>query len=323
MTTAMIATSTTEISSDSAATKINELAQEWLSFCDVQPTTFATYQRALKNFTKWIADNNVATVNRDSVIAYRDSLLENLQPTTCRLYIACVKLFIKFLASKGICPDFTAHFKGVKLSNDTHNRDALTVEESRQVFHSMTGENEKSLRDKAIVGLMLATGLRCVEVTRLDVADIEKRGKKLFLKVHGKARQGKQDRVILPAQCAALISAYLKVRGSVEGNSPVFVSTSRRCKGNRLQSQTISRLCKKVLVNAGFDSPRLTAHSLRHSFATNAIQSGVDIRQVSKALRHKSQVVTEIYLHDLDAMTNTATATVANLIFQRSVIYAA
>lgn len=269
----------------------------------------------MKNFTQWLADNNVAVINRDAVISYRDNLLKNLAPTTCRLYVACVKLFIKFLASKGICPDFTAHFKGVKLSNDEHHRDALTVDESKFVFHSMTGADEKSLRDKAIVGLMLATGLRCVEVTRLDVADIEKRGKKFFLKVHGKARQGKQDRVALPAQCANLIADYLKLRGTVSTTEPLFTSTSRRCYGQRLQPQTISRTCKKVLVDAGFESPRLTAHSLRHSFATTALTAGVELRQVSKALRHKSVVVTEIYLHDLDAMTNTATATVAGLIF--------
>ena len=315
MTTAITTIDSSEIIFDSAASKIKYLVRDWLNFVDVQPSTLATYNRALKNFIQWLADNNVAVVNRDAVISYRDNLLKNLAPTTCRLYVACVKLFIKFLASKGICPDFTTHFKGVKLSNDEHFRDALNVEESKQVFHSMTGADEKSLRDKAIVGLMLATGLRCVEVTRLDVADIEKRGEKFFLKVHGKARQGKQDRVILPAQCANLIADYLKLRGNVAGNEPLFTSTSRRCYGQRLQAQTISRMCKKVLVDAGFDSPRLTAHSFRHSFATNALTAGVELRQVSKALRHKSAVVTEIYLHDLDAMTNTATATVAGLIF--------
>lgn len=315
MTKAVEVINTTEIITESAAEKINDLTQDWLNFVDVAPTTFVTYQRALKNFTKWLADNDVKEVNRAVVIAYRDSLLEKLQPTTCRLYIACLKLFIKFLASKGICPDFTAHFKGVKINNDTHSRDALNVDESKEVLHSMTGTDEKSLRDKAIVAVMLATGLRCVEITRLDVADIEKRGKKLFLKVHGKARQGKVDSVILPAQCAALIRQYLNLRGKVQATEPLFTSTSRRCKGQRLQSQTISRLCKKVLVNAGYDSPRLTAHSLRHSFATNALTAGVSLREVSKALRHKSVVVTEVYAHDLDAMTNTATATVANLIF--------
>ena len=294
---------------------INNLMQDWLNFVDVQPTTFSTYQRVLKNFGKYLAENNISELNREIVIGYRDFLLANLKPSTCRLYVATVKLFVKFLASKGICPDFTAHFKGVKVDNSTHSRDALTADEAKEVFHSMQGSDAKSLRDKAIVGLMLATGLRCVEVTRLDVGDIEKRGKKLCLKVHGKARQGKQDSVILPAQCAALINAYLKTRQNLTAAEPLFVSTSRRCKGDRLQAQTISRLCKMTLVNAGFESSRLTAHSFRHAFCTIALVAGVEMREVSMAARHKSIVTTEIYAHDLDALSNRATATVANLIF--------
>ena len=312
MTKAMVTVDTAGITRESA---LNNLVQEWLQFVDVQPTTFVTYQRALRNFMAWTRENGITELNREVAIAYRDNLLAKIAPTTARLYISVLRLFVKFLASKGICPDFTAHFKGVKLDNTVHHRDSLSVDESKEVFHSMTGNDEKSLRDKAIVGLMLATGLRCVEVTRLDVSDIYKRGKKLFLKVHGKARQGKQDSVILPAQCANLINDYLNLRGNVKAESPLFVATSRRNKGSRLQAQTISRMCKRALVSAGYDSSRLTAHSLRHSFATNAISAGIDIRQVSKALRHKSVVVTEVYLHDLDEMTNTATATVANLIF--------
>ena len=323
MTTAVTTINSTNIISESANDAIAKLAKEWLDFVDVQPTTFATYNRAMKNFLRWLADNGVMEVNREVVITYRDSLLKRLQPTTCRLYVACVKLFIKFLATKGKCADFTAHFKGVKIDSDTHSRDSLNVEESQDLLHSMKGKTEKDVRDKCIVALMLATGLRCVEVTRLDIGDIEKRGKKLFLKVHGKARQGKQDRVILPAQCAELIQSYLKVRGNVSATEPLFTSTSARCKGERLQAQSISRLAKKALVNAGFNSARFTAHSLRHSFATNALNAGVDIRQVQRALRHKSVVVTEIYLHDLDAAKNIATSTVANLIFRKGNVYAA
>ena len=309
---AMVTVDTAEITRESA---LNNLVQQWLNFVDVQPTTFVTYQRALKNFMAWTRENGITELNREIAIAYRDSLLKSIAPTTARLYISVLRLFVKFLASKGICPDFTAHFKGVKLDNTVHHRDALSVDESKEVFHAMTGNDEKSLRNKAVVGLMLATGLRCVEVTRLDVGDIYRRGKKLFLKVHGKSRVGKADSVILPPQCAALINDYLKIRGKVKADSPLFVSTSRRCKGSRLQAQTISRMCKKALVQAGYNSSRLTAHSLRHSFATNAILAGVDIRAVSRAMRHKSTAITEIYLHDISEMTNTATAKVASLIF--------
>lgn len=294
---------------------IKSLADEWLDYVDVAENTACTYRRALKNFYGWLADNKVTAISRDVVIAYRDSCLTKLSVSTCRLYLTAVKLFVKFLATKGICPDFTSHIKSPKVNSDVHSRQALTADECKQVFGAMNGDSEKALRDKAIIGLMMSTGLRTVEVTRLDVGDIERRGNKLYLRVHGKARAGKVDRVLLPVQCAALIRQYLNLRGNVGSDSPLFVSTSRRCKNARLQAQTISRLAKRALIGAGFDSDSITAHSLRHSFATAAIRAGVDIRQVSKALRHKSIVVTEIYLHDIDADNNLATSTVANLIF--------
>lgn len=299
----------------SEVSTVKTLADEWLAFIDVAPNTALTYRRAMKNFVAWLAENKISSISREIVIAYRDECLKKLSVSTARLYLATVKLFVRFLSTKGICADFTNHLKSVKVTSEVHSRQALTVDEARKVFHSMKGETEKSLRDKAVVGLMMSTGLRTVEVTRLDVGDIERRGNKLYLKVHGKARAGKQDRVLLPAQCAQLIKSYLAKRGNVASNAPLFVSTSRRCKGQRLETQTISRLAKKALVNAGFQSESITAHSLRHSFATAAIQAGVDIRQVSRALRHKSVTVTEVYFHDLDAENNNACSVVANLIF--------
>ena len=317
MTTALTVNTNAELVTDSVASRLERLTAEWIAFADVQPVTQATYNRALKNFASWIKSNGITEINREVCISYRDSILETLKPSTCRLYFSCVKLFVKFLASKGICPNVADNVKNVKVDNSVHSRAALTVDECKKVFHVMTGGNEKSLRDKAIIGLMMSTGLRTIEIVRLDVGDIERRGKKLFLTVHGKARAGKQDRVVLPAQCSALISSYLKLRGRVDKKSPLFVSTSRRCKNERLQTQTVSRLAKKALVKAGFIGEWYCAHSLRHSFATNAIVAGVDIFNVSKAMRHKSVNVTQIYIHDLAEYENETTATVADLIFQR------
>ena len=298
-----------------AVSTVKSLAAEWLKFVDVNPATLATYNRALKNFTLWLADNAIVEITRAVVIKYRETLLQNLKATTVNLYLTCVKMFVKFLASQGICPNFAENIKRAKVDNSVHSRAALTVEECKEVFHAMTGGNEKSLRDKAIIGLMLATGLRCCEICRLNVENIERRGKKIFLKVHGKGRSDASDKVLLPAQCAAMIQAYLNLRGKVERKAALFVSTSSRCKGERLQTQTISRLAKKALNTAGFSGKCYTAHSLRHSFATNALTAGVEIRDVSKVLRHKSILVTEIYLHDLAEFNNNATVTVADLLF--------
>ena len=312
MTTALMEKAAVEVKTESM---LKSLAADWLNFVDVQPATLATYNRALKNFTSWLADNNIVEINRAVVIEYRESLLESLKASTVNLYLVCVKMFIKFLASQGICPNFADNIKRAKVDSSTHSRAALTVEECKEVFHVMKGGNEKSLRDKAIIGLMMSTGLRCCEICRLNVENIERRGNKIILRVHGKGRSDASDKILLPAQCAAMIQAYVNLRGKIEKKSPLFVSTSSRGKGERLQTQTISRLCKKALNAAGFTAECYVAHSLRHSFATNALTAGVGLRDVSKALRHKSILVTEIYLHDLAEINNVATSTVANLIF--------
>lgn len=312
MTTALTVKTAVEVQT---ASTVKSLAAEWLAFVDVKPATLVTYNRALKHFTSWLAENAIVEINRAVVISYRESCLESLKASTVNLYLTCVKMFVKFLSSKGICPNFADNVKRAKVDNSVHSREALTVDECKQVFHVMTGGNEKSLRDKAIIGLMIATGLRCIEICRLNVGSIERRGNKIILHVHGKGRSDASDKVILPAQCASMIKMYLNLRGKVGHNAPLFVSTSSRCKGQRLQPQTISRLAKKALVTAGFNGECYTAHSLRHTFATVALTNGISTRDVSKALRHKSLQVTEIYLHDLAEINNLATSTVANLIF--------
>ena len=156
---------------------------------------------------------------------------------------------------------------------------------------------------------MACCGLRTIEVVRLDCGDIEKRRGKYFLRIWGKARAGKVDSVCLLKQ---LLDEYLKSRGKVSAAEPLFVSASR---SSRLQTQSISRLAKRAMKAVGLNSRRLVAHSLRHSFANNALSAGVDIRQVSKAMRHKSQAVTEVYLHDADLLNNPAAEVVTRNLF--------
>ena len=223
-------------------------------------------------------------------------------------------MFIRWLASKGLCANFADNVKGVKVPA-THNRDALTLDESKAVIKSFKGTDIKSLRDKSIMALMLSCGLRSIEVVRLDVGDIEKRRGKIFIRVHGKARDGKVDKVQLPPQVYSLIQDYLKMRGKVKATEPLFCATSHRNAGQRLETQTISRLAKKSFRAVGIDSPRITCHSCRHSCATNALIFGVDIAKVQQTLRHRNPATTQIYRHDLDEFNNDSTNIVADMLF--------
>ena len=294
---------------------LNEnLIADWIRFCDVKTETQKTYLKSIKQFYLYLDAQGIKTPSRDDVIRFRDSLLLTHKVTTCRLYLTAVKMFIRWLASKGLCANFADNVKGVKIPA-THNRDALTLDESKAVIKSFKGTDVKTLRDQSIMALMLSCGLRSIEVVRLDVGDIEKRRGKIFIRVHGKARDGKVDKVQLPPQVYSLIQSYLKMRGKVKADEPLFCATSHRNAGQRLQTQTISRLAKKSFRAVGIDSPRITCHSCRHSCATNALIFGVDIAKVQQTLRHRNPATTQIYRHDLDEFNNDSTNIVADMLF--------
>ena len=173
----------------------------------------------------------------------------------------------------------------------------------------------KDLRDRAIIALMLTAGLRTIEICRADVKDIRRVNGCYFLYVLGKGRSTKSESVKLAPQVYSLIQSYLKVRGRVKGDEPLFVSTSNRSKGKRLDTQSIRKLIKKDLRGIGLDSDRLSAHSLRHTAATQMLLNGVRLEEVQMILRHRNITVTQIYNHAIQRMQNEGENIVANAIF--------
>ena len=292
----------------------SNLIDEWIRFADVKPATQKTYDKAIRQFFVYLHERGIYNPCRDDVIAFRDYLLSTHKVTTSRLYLTAVKMFIRWLSSKGICSNFADNIKGVKVPV-SHSRDALTVEESKLVIKSFAGDDVKSLRDKCIMSLMLVCGLRSIEVVRLDCGDIERRRGKIFIRVHGKARDGKVDTVQLPLQVHDMIVRYLKVRGNCKSDEPLFCALSNRNSGARLDTQTVSRLAKRVFKSVGIDSPRVTCHSCRHSAATNMLLAGVDVAQVQQILRHRSPETTAVYRHDLNEFNNEGTAVIADVLF--------
>ena len=103
------------------------------------------------------------------------------------------------------------------------------------------------------------------------------------------------EKVLLSKQAYSAIQKYLKARGSAQVKAPLFVSTSRSNFGQRLTTQSIRKMVKRNLRAIGLDSPRLSAHSLRHSAATNLIFEGVELPKVQMILRHKNLNTTMIY----------------------------
>lgn len=312
MTNSSIIPSNTEIIE---ATATSSLFDMWFDYLDVKPKTFETYKRAINAFRIYLVERGIATPTREDIKNYRDYLKENHTSGTAQTYLTAVKMFFRWAFNSGFYKvNIADHVRGVKVSGD-HKKDALTVKQVQSVAHVFDTTTTQGKRDFAIFALMVTNGLRTIEVIRADVGDLRNIGDKTILQVWGKGRDDKGDSVTLDATVERIIRDYLKTRQNVKAGDPLFTGIGNRSVGKRMTSYTISRIAKTAMIKAGLNSPRLTAHSLRHTCATLALLNGATLEEVQQNLRHKNINTTMIYAQHLDKLNNTTSSRVAGAIF--------
>lgn len=243
------------------------------------------------------------------------------KPSTVRAYLRSVCQFFRWTAASGLYPDVAANIHAPKVRNDTHKKDALTPVEVLQVERSiversrereqaaadavkdtagrMQRSTEQGKRLYAIYLLAVNAGLRTVEVSRANVKDLETKGGQTWLYIWGKGHSEADQRKPIAPEVAAAVKDYLDSRtDNPTGSSPLFVSTGNRSGGKRIAETTISRMLKAAMKEAGFDSDRLTAHSLRHTAGTAVQELTGNLYATQKYMRHSNPATTEIYLHN-------------------------
>ena len=204
--------------------------------------------------------------------------------------------------------------KSPKISHE-HKRDAFGASALREIISSIKREGIEGKRNYAIFTLIASCGLRCCEVVRANVGDLHRVAGVTVLDIQGKGHADKDSFVKLSGHVVKAIEEYLQERGAVADNEPLFVSCSRRNKGARLTTQTISQVCKRSMVAAGYNSKRLTAHSLRHSSITIALLQGMSLDDVSAFARHSSIAITMIYNHSIQRVKSRCESSIASAIF--------
>lgn len=290
------------------------LYESFFRFIDVKEKSISTYKRALRQFFKYMSENGIVHPTREDVINFRESLRADHKPTTIQAYIVAVRLFFSWTSQIGKYPNIADHIKGAKISAG-HKKDYLTAKQVKKVLSKIDTSTLQGKRDYAIFALMVTCGLRTIEVSRADIEDITTKGAGTVLYIQGKGRDEKTDYAKLPIEVEDAIREYLKARGSVDIKSPLFASTSHNSTGGRLSTRTVSGVVKACLKNAGFDSPRLTAHSLRHSTATiNLLEKG-NLEETQQLLRHTNINTTMVYLHHIQRENNRSEERVASAIF--------
>jgi len=291
-----------------------ELIERFYRFIDVRPQTVQTYRRALKPFFMYLGERGITRPSREDVISYRNTIQGTLKASTVQSYMTSVRLFFRWLAQEGLYLNVADHVESVKLSRD-HRKDCFNEGQVREILQGVDRSTETGSRNYAILALMTTAGLRCIEITRANVEDIRNTSKGPVLYIQGKGRDEKGEYVEISEPVRKAIVAYLSTRGRLDGKAPLFSSASDRNNGSRLTTRTVSGLVKDHLRRSGYDSERLTAHSLRHTAAMTYLKNGEKIEQVQQMLRHSDIRTTMIYLNHLKREENTCVATATRAIF--------
>ena len=294
--------------------KFDNMLNRFVQYLDVSPLSVRSYISGVKRFMFYLSEKGITAPTRETVLDYKKELLEKYSANSVSLYLSSIRRFFAWAESEGLYLNIARDVKSPKLTHG-HKRDALSADELKGIIGGIERERVEGKRNYAIFCLIAACGLRTVEVARANIGDLHRVGGVMVLDIQGKGHCDKDSFVKVTPQVEGAIREYLNARGNVSDNEPLFVSCSRRNSGGRLTTRTISQVCKNAMKEAGYDSRRLTAHSLRHSAVTLALMAGMSLQDVSQFARHSSVSVTQVYSHDIDRLRSGCEGAISLAIF--------
>ena len=269
------------------------------------PKTAENYEFYLNRFVEFAGDIKVADINSELVRKFRlwlnrheNERGESLAMITQAYHLIALRGFLKYLSRRDITslsPD------KIELPKTTRKQVTfLHYDEVQGLVDHINISEESGLRDRAIVELLFSSGLRVSELVNLNRDHINTKRREFT--VRGK---GQKDRVIFISQIAAdWVEQYLAMRQDTL--APLFISYSRNIEANtsgnyrRLTARSIQRMVNKYARLAGI-TKHVSPHTMRHSFATDLLMNGADLRSVQTMLGHSDISTTQIYTHVTDA----------------------
>lgn len=292
------------------------MMEDFAGFIDASENTVKTYLRGIRQMFAYLYLKGIDRPTREDIIAFREELKTGHKATTVQNYMIAVKMFFKWSSSRGLYPNIAENLKGAKITRE-HKKDYLTSKQVKRVLASIDTTTVQGKRDYAIVALMVGTALRDKEVVNANIEDMRTIGDNTVLFVLGKGREEKAEYVKIMGPVEDAIMDYMEqVPPEIrKPGSPLFVSLSNNSLGSRLTERSVSRICKNALKGAGYDSDRLTAHSLRHTAVTLSLIGGMSLQEAQQFARHANMATTQIYAHNLDRAKNKCEETIAKAIF--------
>ena len=264
-------------------------AERVFDLLDVSETTRGDYKYRIGLFLDFVKNKGL---NRNSFLEFKRYLGERTDYTiaTKNKYLATAKIFLKELNRQGVLPaDITQNIKTFS-QNKKHKRDGLNDEEISKLTAMLKElvKTQQNTRLKAVISLLALQGLRQIEITRLDVRDIDFVSKTAFVK--GKGQDDKEPISLHPGTIKHL-REYLKINQIKDG--ALFTSQSNNHKNKRLTTRALRQLVKKTLNDLGIEK---TIHGFRHFFTTTLIKTYKgDLLEVAQYTRHKSLEMLQVY----------------------------
>ncbi|WP_409276305.1 site-specific tyrosine recombinase XerD [Neobacillus sp. SCS-31] len=259
--------------------------------------TMISYERDLKTYLRHLKDvqaiKAIDDIQRTHILQFIGELKnEGKSAKTIARHVASIRSFHQFLLrDKAASHDPTVHIETPKLERNLPK--VLSMEEVETLLEAPKGTGHFGLRDKAMLELLYATGIRVSELIGLDLDDLHLNMG--FVRCIGK---GNKERIIPIGRTATgALERYL------ETGRPKFLRQKSRedalflnHQGKRLTRQGFWKILKKLSFDAGIEKD-LTPHTLRHSFATHLLENGADLRAVQEMLGHSDISTTQIYTH--------------------------
>ncbi len=254
--------------------------------------TQLSYQRDLKKFKTFCDSKGISSVKNltaKDLKAYVDVMgEEQFKPATVSRNIASIKAWIHFMMDEGVIKeDITRTLKVPKIEKKIP--EIMTMNEVVTLLEQPVGNNPKEIRDKAMLELLYATGIRVTELISLKMEDLNLQMNYII------CNDGNKERMIpFGAKARMALMRYLEeVRNEMLADAKSHVLFVN-CSGQAMSRQGFWKLIKFYAKKAGITED-ITPHTLRHSFAAHLVENGADLRSVQEMLGHSDISTTQIY----------------------------
>ena len=276
---------------------MRDLIREYISFLRVEKglagNTLASYGRDLAKLQGWarLHGRELQALGRVEMSNWSKWLIrEGLSARTVARSISTARGFFNYLLRDGFIKEDP--MSGIGSPQRVQSLPAhLTFEELERLFGAVDVETPESVRDRTILELFYATGLRVSELIKLKVGDIDRERGLLFCQGKG----SKQRCVPIGRSALLWLQRYERARATLMQGQPASYILFVLSGGRPMSRQAIWRMLKRYATSAGIS--HVSPHTLRHTFATHLMQRGADSRSVQTLLGHSDLATTQLYTH--------------------------